>query len=95
MSAGPSHLVQILLPKETGKGEPIAKDWFENFLKELTDRAYRVSGYDHFEGRPFDLDCVGDAEAIEAAKQFVDGCDVELWKGTRMVARIAVSQRPQ
>jgi hypothetical protein len=38
MSAGPSHLVQILLPKETGNGEPIGKDWFENFLKELTDR---------------------------------------------------------
>lgn len=38
MSAGPSHLVQILLPKETGKGEPIGKDWFDRFLKELTDK---------------------------------------------------------
>jgi hypothetical protein len=28
--------VQILLPKETGEGEPVAKKWFENFLKELT-----------------------------------------------------------
>ena len=28
--------MQILLPKETGKGEPVAKKWFENFLKELT-----------------------------------------------------------
>ena len=37
MSAGPSHLAQILLPKETGKGEPIGKDWFDRFLKELTD----------------------------------------------------------
>ena len=37
MSAGASHLVQILLPKETGKGEPIGKDWFDRFLKELTD----------------------------------------------------------
>ena len=37
MSAGPSHLVQILLPKETGKGEPIGKDWFNRFLEELTD----------------------------------------------------------
>jgi hypothetical protein len=36
-SAGPSHLVQILVPKETGKGEPIGKDWFDRFLKELTD----------------------------------------------------------
>ena len=38
MSAGPSHLVQILLPKETGNEQPIAKDWFDSFLKELTDK---------------------------------------------------------
>jgi len=38
MSAGLSHLVQILLPKETGKGDPIGKDWFDRFLKELTDK---------------------------------------------------------
>jgi hypothetical protein len=37
MNAGPSHLVQILLPKETGKADPIGKDWFDRFLKELTD----------------------------------------------------------
>ena len=37
MSAGPSHLVQILLPKETGNGQAIGKDWFDGFLKELTD----------------------------------------------------------
>lgn len=37
MNASPSHLVQILLPKETGKGEPIGEDWFDRFLKELTD----------------------------------------------------------
>jgi len=38
MSAGASHLVQILLPKETGKGQPIDKEWFDGFLKELTDK---------------------------------------------------------
>ena len=37
MSADPLYLVQILLPKETGKCEPIGKDWFDRFLKELTD----------------------------------------------------------
>ena len=38
MSAGASHLVQILLPKETGKGQPIDKEWFDGFLKELTHK---------------------------------------------------------
>jgi hypothetical protein len=33
MSAGSSHLVEILLPKETGNGEPIGQDWFDGFLK--------------------------------------------------------------
>jgi hypothetical protein len=30
------YLLQILLPKETGKGEPVEQEWFESFLKELT-----------------------------------------------------------
>src|SRR4051812_45862593 len=38
MRAGPSHLVQILLPKETGTGQPISQKWFESLLKELTDK---------------------------------------------------------
>ena len=38
MSARISHLVEILLPKENGKGQPIDKDWFDGFLKELTER---------------------------------------------------------
>jgi hypothetical protein len=38
MSSGPSHLVQILLPEETGNGRPIGKDWFDGFLEELTGK---------------------------------------------------------
>jgi hypothetical protein len=38
MSVGSSHLVEILLPKETGKGQPIGKDWLDGFLRELTER---------------------------------------------------------
>ena len=30
--------MQILLPKETGNGQPIGKEWFDGFLKELTDK---------------------------------------------------------
>jgi hypothetical protein len=32
-----SYLVQILLPKVTGQGEPVSKEWFEAFLTELTE----------------------------------------------------------
>ena len=33
-----SYLVQILLPKETGGGQPISRQWFETLLKELTEK---------------------------------------------------------
>ncbi|MGL9622340.1 hypothetical protein QRQ56_30600 [Bradyrhizobium sp. U531] len=33
-----SYLVQILVPKETGRGRPVTKNWFDEFLQELTDK---------------------------------------------------------
>ncbi|WP_354234677.1 MULTISPECIES: hypothetical protein [unclassified Bradyrhizobium] len=33
--------MQILVPTETGKGEPVSKEWFDNFLQELTDKSAR------------------------------------------------------
>jgi hypothetical protein len=33
-----SYLVQILVPKDTGKGEPVPKDWFDDLLWELNDK---------------------------------------------------------
>ncbi|MGX0962362.1 hypothetical protein AB7M63_002811 [Bradyrhizobium japonicum] len=33
-----SYVVQILVPTETGNGEPVSKEWFDNFLQELTDK---------------------------------------------------------
>jgi len=56
-------------------------------------RVYRVTDDDHFDAAAIDLDCADDEQAIEAARQMVDGCDLELWEGKRMVARIAVSNR--
>jgi hypothetical protein len=46
-------------------------------------RAYSVGRDGHFDGieRPT---CADDAEAIEKAKQLVDGQDVELWEGARL-----------
>ena len=37
MSERSSYLVEILLPKETGHGQPIGEDWFDGFLKDLTE----------------------------------------------------------
>jgi hypothetical protein len=50
-------------------------------------RAYTVGHDGHFTGfEP--LVCADDAEAIDKAKRLVDGHDVELWSGDRLVVRL-------
>jgi hypothetical protein len=50
-------------------------------------RAYFVGIDGHFVGYE-PLVCVDDGEAIIKAKRLVDGHDVELWSGERMVIRL-------
>jgi hypothetical protein len=50
-------------------------------------RAYTVGGDGHFVGyKP--MKCADDAEAIEKAKRMVNGQNVELWSGPRLVIRL-------
>jgi len=49
-------------------------------------RVYVIGSDGHFI-QAIGLDCPDDKAAIEAAKQFVDGHDVELWQGDRHVAK--------
>jgi hypothetical protein len=37
--------------------------------------------------RSIRIDCTDDNAAIEAAKQFIDGHDIELWQGDRRITR--------
>jgi hypothetical protein len=51
-------------------------------------RAYTVGRDGHFvDAEP--LVCADDAEAIEKAKRLVDGHDIELWNGARLVIRLS------
>lgn len=55
----------------------------------MTDyRAYVVGPGDHIRAVR-ELDCADDQAAVEAARQFVNGHDVELWERGRKVARLA------
>ena len=47
-------------------------------------RAYRIKD-NHITDAPTVIEADTDAVAIEQAKQFVDGHDVELWQGARFV----------
>ena len=39
------------------------------------------------------IECDTDQEAIERAEQFVDGHDIELWDGSRLVAHIKAKRK--
>jgi hypothetical protein len=56
-------------------------------------RAYIVGKDGHFENA-VDLMCAEEAEAVERARQLVDGHDVELWQGARMITRFERSPPP-
>jgi hypothetical protein len=51
-------------------------------------RAYTVGNDGHFIGfEP--LICRDDGEAVAKARGMVDGHDIELWNGSRLVARLS------
>jgi hypothetical protein len=53
-------------------------------------RAYIVGDDDHFIGFE-EMVCRDDGEAIAKAKRLVDGHDIELWNGERLLIRLSKS----
>ena len=49
-------------------------------------RVYVIGSDGHFM-RAIQLDCPDDDAAIESAKQFIDGADIELWQRDRKIAK--------
>jgi hypothetical protein len=49
-------------------------------------RVYVVDDDDHIKDR-IELDCADDSAAIEYAKQYLNGHDIELWQRDRRIAR--------
>jgi hypothetical protein len=50
-------------------------------------RAYVIGRDDRIQ-KAVDLDCTDDEAAVEAARQFVDGNDVEVWQQNRKLTRL-------
>ena len=44
-STGASYIVELLLPRQTGSGEPVAVHWLEQLLAELTDKFGGVTSF--------------------------------------------------
>jgi hypothetical protein len=54
-------------------------------------RAYIIGRDGHFD-KAVELDCANDKAAMESAKQFVDGHDVELWQRDRRIAKFEAKE---
>jgi hypothetical protein len=84
MSAGPSHLVQILLPKETGNGQPIGKDWLDGLLKELTDKFGGATSFLRAPGQGLWQSGGGtEQDSIAVAEVMVEEIDGSYWQSPR------------
>jgi hypothetical protein len=54
-------------------------------------RALIIGRDGHFD-KAVELDCANDEAAMESAKQFVDGHDVELWQLDRRIAKFEAKE---
>ncbi len=84
MSAGSSHLVEILLPKETGKGDPIGQDWFDGFLNELTNRFGDATSFLRAPGQGLWQSGGGtEKDSIVVVEVMVEEIDSSYWQSLR------------
>lgn len=93
MSGGSSHLVQILLPKETGAGQPVSQKWFDAFMKELTDK---FGGRDELFAstgtRPVAKRGATEKDRIAVVEVMVEQIDPAFWRSLRETLERELSQ---
>jgi hypothetical protein len=57
-------------------------------------RLYALTSECHFGGPPNIVDCRDDQAAVVRAKQSLDGRSIEIWNGSRLVARLSPESAP-
>jgi hypothetical protein len=93
MSCRASHLVQILLPKEAGTGQPIAQDWFDGFLEELTNEFGGVTSFLRAPGQGLWHSGSGtDKDRVAVVEVMVDRLDPAFWRSLRERVERELSQ---
>jgi len=94
MSSRPSHLVQILLPKETGDGRSITKDWFDGFLKDLTDKFGGVTSFLRAPGEGLWQSGGGRAkDSVAVVEVMVERIDSAFWGALRQKLERELAQK--
>jgi hypothetical protein len=51
-------------------------------------RIYRMTKGGDISGPADIVECADEAEALQKARQYIDGYDVELWEGSRLLCRL-------
>ena len=79
-----SYLVQILLPKETGGGQPISRQWFETLLKELTEKFGGATSFLRAPGQGlWQSDGTTEKNNIAVVEVMTDEVDQAFWRSLR------------
>jgi hypothetical protein len=73
----------------------LARSSFCGRVAQMTDYRVYIVGDDDRIMKRIDLDCADDSAAIEYAKQYIDGRDIELWQGDRRIARFGARQKDE
>lgn len=93
MSDKTSYLVQILLPKENGGGEPIGRDWFDGFLRELTSRFGGATSFLRAPGQGLWQSSGGtEKDSIAVVEVMVERLDPAYWHDLREKLERELSQ---
>jgi hypothetical protein len=56
-------------------------------------RLYKLRDKDRIVGSPVVMECEADAEVIAQAEAMLDGLDIEVWDGPRVVVRLSTASR--
>jgi len=84
MREGPAHLVEILLPNETGHGRPIDQKWFDGFLEELTSKFGGVTSFVRAPGHGlWQSGCTTEKDRIAVVEVMVEHLELVFWRSLR------------
>ena len=56
-------------------------------------RFYAITKDGHIDSPPINRDLPDDGGALKAAKELINGRDIEIWQGTRIVAYVVPDQK--
>jgi hypothetical protein len=93
MQVNKNNLVQILVPRSTGDGEPVNRSWFDGLLTELTERFGGATSYIRTPGEGiWDSGEGKERDDIAVIEVMTDEIDKRYWQDLRKRLEDELSQ---